>query len=77
MFWRTFFFFFSSKFSSVFPPDGEQANFYGVFSDNRPELAAGYYDVMQRLADVGTMRASFATWGTGTCDHKLVFLPVC
>ena len=42
-----------------------EANFYGVFSDGRPELALPYFDAILNQVDLGKWRASMPYWGQG------------
>ena len=43
-----------------------EANFYGVFSDNRPELALPYFQTILNHVDLGKWRAGMRFWGTGS-----------
>ena len=46
-----------------------EAQLFGVFSDNRVELAEPYFAVLQNAVELGKWRASFKTWHSGSFGH--------
>eukprot|EP01052_Picozoa_sp_SAG31_P001661 SAG31_NODE_56_length_29726_cov_41.443312_11_plen_386_part_00 len=46
--------------------DNFEANYYGVFSDNRPELVRPFFKTILNHVDLGRWRATMAKWGAGT-----------
>ena len=45
--------------------DNFQAPYYGVFADNRPELALPAMHTIELFVDLGKWRASMPFWGSG------------
>ena len=46
-----------------------EAQLFGVFSDNRPELAEPYFAVLENALELGKWRAGFQTWHSGQYGH--------
>ena len=42
-----------------------EATYYGVFSDNRPELVQPYFKTILNHVELGQWRASMQYWGAG------------
>ena len=50
-----------------------QAAFFGLFSDNRPELASGFFANVELYWDtLGRWRAGMDTWGSGSRTRSAV-----
>ena len=46
-----------------------EAQLFGVFSDNRIELAEPYFAVLQNAVELGRWRAGLKTWHSGSFGH--------
>ena len=46
-----------------------ESQLFGVFSDNRPELAEPYFAVLQDAVELGKWRAGLKTWHSGSFGH--------